>query len=167
MAGIVINIAGKFDARDIKRAQESLGKLGGEAKKQSEISSKALKTLSHAAKAVGGAFAFKEIYNGLKELAVSAEENRKAIQGTDAILKATGRSGTMTAESITKMAGALSTQTGIAHTTIQAGQNLLLTFKHISNQVGAGNDVFDRATKAALDLSATGFGSVELSLIHI
>lgn len=35
------------------------------------------------------------------------------------------------------------------------------TFKAVANQVGAGNDVFDRATKLSLDLAQLGFGSVE------
>jgi len=35
------------------------------------------------------------------------------------------------------------------------------TFKNIRNEAGKGNDIFNQATAAALDLSASGFGSVE------
>lgn len=50
---------------------------------------------------------------------------------------------------------------GIDDELIQKGENLLLTFKNVRNEVGAGNAVFDMATEAALNLSVAGFGSVE------
>jgi hypothetical protein len=51
--------------------------------------------------------------------------------------------------------------TGIDDDAIQAGANLVLTFKNVAN-AGAGVDaIFDRTLAAATDLSATGFGSVE------
>lgn len=46
---------------------------------------------------------------------------------------------------------------GIEMEQVQAGQNLLLTYGNITNQVGKGNDIFDQATTLMTDLSvATG-----------
>jgi phage-related protein len=42
---------------------------------------------------------------------------------------------------------------GVDDEAIQSGENLLLTFTRVRNEVGAGNDVFNQATRAALDMS--------------
>jgi hypothetical protein len=51
--------------------------------------------------------------------------------------------------------------TGIDDEAIQANENLLLTFKNVRNELGKGNKIFKRATKASLDLSKAGFGSLD------
>jgi hypothetical protein len=55
---------------------------------------------------------------------------------------------------------ALSEKTGIDKLQIQAGQVLLATSKGISATMKAQPAIFDKATKAALDLSKSGFGDV-------
>lgn len=52
-------------------------------------------------------------------------------------------------------------KSGVDDEAIQTGANLLLTFKQIRNEAGKGNDVFNQATQAAIDLSAAGFGSMD------
>ena len=42
---------------------------------------------------------------------------------------------------------------GVDDEVIQSGENVLLTFKNIHNEVGKGNDIFNQATKATLDFS--------------
>lgn len=62
---------------------------------------------------------------------------------------------------LSKMAEDMAKKTGIDPNTIKQGEATLSTFDKIAasaNQVGG---VFDRATKASVDLSAAGFGSVE------
>jgi phage-related protein len=59
------------------------------------------------------------------------------------------------------MASALARSTGVSDDSIQAAQNMLLTFNKVANATDDGTGAFDRATKAALDLAAAGFGSVE------
>ena len=50
-------------------------------------------------------------------------------------------------------------KTGVDDEAIPSGENLLLTFTNIRNEAGKGNDVFDQATTATLDLSvALGHG---------
>ncbi len=94
---------------------------------------------------------------GFSELA----EGQVVAAQTAAALKSTGGVANVTAKQIDSLAQSQSQLTGIDDELIQTGENLLLTFKNVRNEVGQGNDVFDRATKSALDLSKAGFGSVE------
>jgi hypothetical protein len=54
----------------------------------------------------------------------------------------------------------MSVKTGIDDEAIQSSMNLLLTFKAVRNEVGQGNDIFTRASQAALDLGNV-FGSTD------
>ena len=78
-------------------------------------------------------------------------EAQKVSAQTAAALKSTGGAAGVTQKHLESMAGALQKQTGLQDDAIQSSQNLLLTFTKISN---AGPDkIFDRATRATLDLS--------------
>ena len=88
-------------------------------------------------------------------------EGQEVAAQTNAALKSTGGIANVTAKHVDELAQAQSRLTGIDDELVQAGENLLLTFKNVRNEVGRGNDVFDRATKSALDLSRAGFGSVQ------
>ncbi len=88
-------------------------------------------------------------------------ESAKVGAQTAAVIKSTGGVAGITRSEVEGLAGAISLKTGIDDEAIQTGSNLLLTFKKVRNEVGKGNDVFDRATAAAVDLSAAGFGSLE------
>ncbi|MGL5929226.1 MAG: hypothetical protein ACRCY8_09830, partial [Dermatophilaceae bacterium] len=90
-----------------------------------------------------------------------ARESQKVSALTASAIKATGGAAKVTADQVGDLAGSLSRKTGIDDEVIQSGSNLLLTFKNIKNEAGKGNDVFNQATAATLDLSKAGFGSVE------
>ncbi len=51
--------------------------------------------------------------------------------------------------------------TGVDRNLIKESQGLLLTFDNVNKTAGTVGGVFDRATQAAVDLSAAGFGSVD------
>ena len=88
-------------------------------------------------------------------------EGQKVAAQTSAALKSTGGVANVTAKEIEALAESQSKLTGIDDELIQTSENLLLTFKNVRNEVGKGSDIFNRATKSALDLSTAGFGSVE------
>jgi len=79
------------------------------------------------------------------------QQQEKVSAQTAAALKSTGNAAGVTKGHIEAMASALQAQTGMQDDAIQSGQNLLLTFTNISNK--GPDKMFDRATKAALDLS--------------
>ena len=87
-----------------------------------------------------------------------ARESQKVGSLTRQVIKTTGGAAKVTAEQVEDLSTALSNKTGMDDEAIQSGANLLLTFKNVRNEIGTGNQVFDRATQAAADLSAAGFG---------
>lgn len=108
----------------------------------------------------GGALAAAGIGSFLKDSIGEAREAQKVGALTESIIKSTGGAAKISAAQIGDLAGAISLKTGIDDEAIQSGANLLLTFKNVRNEVGANNDIFNRATKAATDLSAAGFGAL-------
>lgn len=92
-----------------------------------------------------------------------ARDAAKVSAQTEAVIKATGGSAKVTAVEIGDLAEKISLKAGVDDEAIQTGSNLLLTFKNVRNEIGEGNKVFNRATVAAVDLSAAGFGSIESS----
>jgi len=70
-----------------------------------------------------------------------------------AAVKATGGAAGVTAKQVNALAQSLEGQTATQAETIQQGANLLLTFRNVKNEAGAGNDVFNQTTKAAVDMS--------------
>ena len=99
--------------------------------------------------------------------AKAAQESARVAAITDATIKATGGAAKVTAAEVGELAAALSMKTGIDDEQIQTGQNMLLTFKNVANAAGEGNDVFNQASEAALNLSAAGFGSVESASVML
>lgn len=84
---------------------------------------------------------------------MAAEESAKIGRETERVIKTTGAAAWTSADQVADYAEELSNVTGVDDELIQSGENLLLTFTRIQNKVGEGNDVFDRATAAALDMS--------------
>lgn len=80
-------------------------------------------------------------------------ESQKVAAQLRAVLKSTGGAAGVTAKHVNALAQSLSNMSGVDDEAIGAGENLLLTFRSIQNTAGKGNDIFDQATKATLDLS--------------
>jgi hypothetical protein len=108
-----------------------------------------------------GAMAGLAVKDFLGDALSEARESQKVGALTAQVIKTTGGAAKITATQVGSLAEALSKKTGIDDEAIQTGSNLLLTFKNIRNEAGLGNDMFNQATAAALDLSKAGFGSVD------
>lgn len=86
--------------------------------------------------------------------AVKAFSEAQAVAAqTGAVLKSTGGIANVTAGDVENLAGSLSMLSGVDDEAIASGQNLLLTFTKVRNETGKGNKIFDKATKAALNMS--------------
>ena len=85
--------------------------------------------------------------------AKAAEESQQVTRQTGAVIKSMGASAWTSAGQVAALSEKLSLQSGIDDELIQSGSNVLLTFANVRNEVGRGNDVFDRATTSALDMS--------------
>jgi hypothetical protein len=96
-----------------------------------------------------------------------AQESARVTAKTNAVLKSTGGIANVTARDIDSLANALLRKTGVDDEAIRSGQNVLLTFTRVRNEVGAGNDVFDQATKAALDMSVALGTDLQSAVLQI
>jgi hypothetical protein len=72
---------------------------------------------------------------------------------TNAVLKSTGGIANVSAKHVDDLGRAMMLKSGVDDEVIKSGANVLLTFTNIRNEAGKGNQVFDDATQAALDLS--------------
>jgi hypothetical protein len=86
---------------------------------------------------------------------------------TAAVLKSTGNAANTSVEGIQKLAGELESLSGVDEALIINSENVLATFTKVNNGVGAGNDVFDQATKAALNMSSALGTDLQGSTIQI
>lgn len=81
-------------------------------------------------------------------------DDAKAAAQTEAVLKSTGAVANVTADHVQKLATSIRDKSGIDDAAIVSGQNMLLTFTKVRNEVGKGNDIFDQATMATANVSA-------------
>ena len=96
------------------------------------------------------------VSSAFKLMVSEASEAQVLMKQTEAVIKATGSAAGMTADEIVNMAESERMLTGIDDDVIQAGQNMLLTFKNI------GEDTFPQATRAMEDMAvAMNSGSLE------
>lgn len=102
----------------------------------------------------------------LKGAVDAALESQKVSRQTEAIVKATGGAANIAASEVNKLSEALAFKTGVDDEAIQSSLNLLLTFKQVQNVVGEGNDIFNRASQAVLDLGNV-FGSTDSAAVQL
>ena len=79
---------------------------------------------------------------------------------TVAGLESTAGASNMTLASIEALAVGIMSYSGISDEAVQSGENMLLTFTNITNQVGEGNDIFNQATVALADMATRMSGGV-------
>lgn len=117
--------------------------------------------IKSAMSAAGGLLAAAGVTSFVKDSIAGARESAKVAAITENAVRATGGAAKISASQVGDLAAAISKKTGIDDEAIQSNANLLLTFKNVRNEVGAGNDIFNQATAAAQDLSKAGFGSAD------
>ena len=142
----------------LKKGEQSSDSFGA---KIADISKKAALALA-AAGAAAVAFAAKAVLIG--EQADTA--NRRIGQ----INESMGLFGESTAQvtgRLIEYAEATARATGVDTNSIKATQAKLLTFKELAATANQLGGEFDRATKAAIDLAAAGFGSAEQNAVQL
>jgi len=89
------------------------------------------------------------------------QESAKVAAQTAAVLKSTGGAAKVTAKDVSSLAESLMHLSGVDDEAIASGENMLLTFRNIHNEVGKGNDIFNQASLAVLDMTtAMSHGNV-------
>jgi hypothetical protein len=169
---VIINVrerGARRTSREIDGVGKSVSGLGRHATRSSRglrLFTRATVSAGHGLRMTAGAATYGAAAIGggllieLKRSTDAWQESRKVTAQTGAVIRSTGGVANVTAGEVAALSTSISRKAGVDDEAIQSGANLLLTFKQVRNEAGAGNDVFNRATKAAVDLSAAGFGSI-------
>jgi hypothetical protein len=103
--------------------------------------------------ALAGAFVGGAAISVLKGFVADARESQQIGARTVNVIKTTGGAAHVTADQVGALATAISNKTGVDDEAIQSGENLLLTFTNVRNEVGKGNDIFNQASSLVTDMS--------------
>jgi hypothetical protein len=80
-------------------------------------------------------------------------EAEKAQAQLEASLKSTGATAWTSADQMDELASSMQDKYAVDGDLVKSGASLLLTFTKVKNAAGEGNDVFDRTTQTAIDMS--------------
>lgn len=140
--------AGKIDGK-LDKLGDSAGKAGGKSG-LGGVAGSLMGMVSPMSLAVGGLTALAGAFIGG---AKAAAAEQKIDAQTAAAIKSTGGAAGITAEQVNTLAESISGYSGVSDDAVKEGQNMLLTFTNVKNEVGAGNDIFNQATSILTDMS--------------
>lgn len=157
---MAVNVVVKsvFDDKGVRDAQQTLGNLG----KGIGVSFAAVSAAVIGATAVIADFASKAV--------TAAEDVRQADNRLGQVAESMGLFGAQTQAVTDRLIGlAEANEINLATDaeTIKLAQAKLLTFKELAGSADEAGGAFDRATMAALDLAAAGFGSAETNATQL
>ena len=167
LGSIYVGLEGKFDKQGFaaferaskgaeKQAKHSAKSIDNtassfkDADKHSRAASKGFSVAGAAATAAAGAIGV-GLYKGLSLAVSEARDGQVVGRETARVIKTMGNQAHITAKQVGDLSTAISNKTGIDDEAIQKGQNLLLTFGNIRNEVGKGKDIFNQASSAMAD----------------
>lgn len=157
--------AGDFAAAGRKGGQQFGDAAGKEA--SGRIKSRMSGVLREVFAPVAGLAAGAGIVEFFKGAIDEAEQAAKVSAITAQLIKSTGGAANLSAKQVGDLATSMEKYAAIDDEVVQAGENILLTFRGVRNEVGAGNDIFTRATKASLDLSTVLDGDLKTSALQL
>lgn len=102
-----------------------------------------------------GLFAIDKVKDFFESSMDEARESQKVGALTEQVIRSTGHAANVSAKQIGNLATTISNKVGIDDEAIQSGENMLLTFKNIRNETGAGNKIFSQASKTMVDMAAS------------
>ena len=167
--GIKVHVYGDYDDKDIKKAIRDLRSLGSTSEQQSGKMS-TLGKVGAVAAAAGVAIAAKATYDFAKASVSAAQEAQVADARLKSVATSMGLVSGAYAGSLTRLnqySTSLSKSIGVEDESIKAVQAKLMTFKALAVTVNDTGGAMDRATQAAYDLAAAGFGSAESNAVQL
>ncbi len=137
------------DPSSLSRALGSVQRDMGKAETASEKLGRRFGSLARSGALAAGALIGVTAGLGVRELI----EGEKAAARTQNVIETTGGAANVTAQEVADLSSRIQDLTGSEDDQIQTAANLILTFKQIRNEAGAGNDIFDQAVAVTNDLS--------------
>jgi hypothetical protein len=117
-------------------------------------------SLAKIAGAVATGYAVKKVVDFGKSTVDAAGAAAHANKLVTATFKDAGDSTGAFAKHAIELADSLGRQIGVSPNVIKGAEGILATFHSVSSAAGVQSGVFDRATKAAADLAAAGYGDM-------
>lgn len=151
----------------LANVEKSIKGLGSTVEKQGATFTR-LKTLM--AGVFGGSLltqGFNTLTRTMKGAIVDAQQYEAVLKDTQAVIATTGNVAGISVDGVKNLASALEAYGVADENAIIKSQNLIATFTNVRNVVGEGNDIFNQATKAALDMSARFGGDVTSSAVRL
>jgi hypothetical protein len=139
-------------------ASNDLNSFGTKASAAAKKGALALAAMGSAALVVGVKWA------KMAELAAIADQRIVAISRTMGLF---GGDTVKVTKRISDYADAMERETGVTAETIKAAQAKLLTFRQLALTANIAGDSFDRATQAAVDMAAAGFGEATTNAVQL
>jgi hypothetical protein len=165
-APINVAISGDYNDKDIKRAMKDLASLQKEGAKNESAFDKISKSVKgFGLSSVGATLGVVGIGAALISFTKGAEDAEIANRKLGNVLEQMGF-GEATAR-VAAYAETLERTVAVDADVIKATQTKLATFKNLTESVNEAGGAFDRATLAALDLAAAGFGSAETNAVQL
>jgi hypothetical protein len=143
----------------ITAPMKAAGEEGGKAAAEGANASKS--SFANLGAVIAGSLAVKKIVDFGKSVVSAATDAKVANKDLALAFQNSGDATGQLADHAIKLADAWARQTGIQPTVIKNAEGILATFKNVSDTTAVQSGVFDRATKAAGDLAAAGFGDME------
>lgn len=112
---------------------------------------------------IGGAAATLFFANAVK----AAEDSEVATNRLSQVFKSMGQDYETATKQSAAYASGLQMQIGFEDEAIMAVQAKIATFEKASNAVARSNEIYNRATAAAFDMQATGFGDAEGNAVQL
>jgi hypothetical protein len=166
----VASLALAFDILARDKASKEFDKVGKSAQltgsKLDNALGTALKRVGQAA-VVGAAGGVAALGAALVQGVKDAASYQKLADQTAAVLKSTGNVAHQSVKGIQARAAALESMSGVDEEVIIHGQNVLATFTKVKDGVGKGNDIFNQATSAALNMSTALGTDMQGSVIQL
>lgn len=119
------------------------------------------------ATSVASGFAIGSVVAFGKASVSAAQESEEATSRLDAVFKSMGDSTGQASKAAQDYASELSKQTAVEDEVIMKGQAILATFANVSSASARQAGIFNRATAAAADLAAAGFGTLEGNAVQL
>jgi hypothetical protein len=158
---ININILSNFNGAGFDKLQKELNRLTTPLEKVAAVS----RTLAPAAQI--GLLALSGMAVGAVRAAEEAEVADRRLQNIAESMNLFGASTDRVVERMTEFADATMLATGVDDEIIKSTQAKLLTFKNLAETADDVGGAMDRATLAALDLAAAGFGEAEQNAVQL
>jgi hypothetical protein len=111
-----------------------------------------LKVGAGAALAVGGALVIKGVVGAISSGLTALREDQVVAAQTTAVIRSTGGAAHVTAAQIDALATSIQNTKAVEDQVVAADANLLLTFRAVRNEAGAGNDIFNQSVAVFEDM---------------